>query len=654
MRKLLFLLLVLYASSCPCFSQDQQLIDSLKTVAKTTKEDTIKIKAFNYLSYLYWHNDTDSALSYANQALKLAEQVGFKKEVWGACNNLGAVTAMKGNFTQSRLYYERALTIAIGIGSKRLTGISYNNIGLAFSTEGDYPNALKNYLLALKILEEIGDKHICPYSYTNIGIIYNTQGDFDKALKHYLISLKLSNETGDKTISAETYSHIGNNFASQNNFSEALKNNFISLKISREIKDKQGIARANVGIGEVYSKTNNFPEAIKYFSESLKIWSETGEKEALASTYLSIGDLYLKEKKYKEAFNNLDTGLLISKKIGSLINIKKSYEYLSILNNVQGNYKQALEHYKKSIVTKDSLFSQTKTKEITRNEMIYEQEKKDVITKAEQERKNSISKSEIERQKLIRNFIAGAAGIIILFSLFTFFFYKHKRDAIQKQKETVLSLQVSETEMKALRSQMNPHFIFNALQSIQTFLLSHKPNEANTYLLKFSKLMRLVLENSQYSEVSLKEDMQALELYMQLESIRLPHPFTYKFHIDKAINEEEATIPPLILQPFVENAIWHGLQYKPESGQIDIFISKRDNSLYAVVQDNGVGRDMTKKNTRPLLMKRESLGMKLTEERLKILNELKHTNAQFKIIDLFTKDNQPSGTKVELSLPLAG
>ena len=199
---------------------------------------------------------------------------------------------------------------------------------------------------------------------------------------------------------------------------------------------------------------------------------------------------------------------------------------------------------------------------------------------------------------------------------------------------------------------MNPHFIFNALQSIQTFLLGHKSEEANLYLLKFSKLMRAVLENSQHSEVPLEKDIQALELYMQLESIRLPLPFTYQFHIDKSVDVESDFLPPLILQPFVENAIWHGLQYKPEAGHINIFITKIDNALHATVEDNGVGRDMSKQVAQPMLMKKESLGMKLTEERLKVLNEVKKFNARFIITDLFTKDNQPSGTKVELSLPL--
>ena len=164
--------------------------------------------------------------------------------------------------------------------------------------------------------------------------------------------------------------------------------------------------------------------------------------------------------------------------------------------------------------------------------------------------------------------------------------------------------------------------------------------------------MRLVLENSQYPEVALKEDIQALELYMQLESIRLPHPFTYKIRIDSNVNIESDTILPLILQPFVENAIWHGLQYKPVAGHIDISLYKKGDILCATVMDNGVGRSNGQKSIKPLLVPHESLGMKLTQERLNNLNETRHVNASFKITDLFDEQQQPAGTKVELSLPL--
>ena len=152
--------------------------------------------------------------------------------------------------------------------------------------------------------------------------------------------------------------------------------------------------------------------------------------------------------------------------------------------------------------------------------------------------------------------------------------------------------------MKALRSQMNPRFIFNTLGSIQSFLLNNQPADADKYLLKFEELIRLVLENSRQQQVALAEDIKALELYMQLENIRLNNPFSYNFQIDKEIDVEQTEIPALILQPFIENAIWHGLQPKEDAGgSINISISEQNNNLICVVEDNEVGRSSEKHRT---------------------------------------------------------
>lgn len=200
---------------------------------------------------------------------------------------------------------------------------------------------------------------------------------------------------------------------------------------------------------------------------------------------------------------------------------------------------------------------------------------------------------------------------------------------------------------------MNPHFIFNSLQSIQNFLISNKPEDANEYLLKFSKLMRLVLENSQMQDVTLKDDILTLELYMQLEKLRFTKPFEYEIVVEASVDIDADTIPPLLLQPFVENAIWHGLQYKTDSGNILIRIKKEKDMLICVVEDNGVGRSNMQKLKNPV-MKKESLGMKLTEERIILLQKIRGVKATLRVVDLYNEKNVPEGTRVEVLLPLAG
>ena len=678
--------------------------------------DSSKVNALCFLAWEYHTLNPDTALKIFDQAYQLAKKISWNPGIALALHVGGQINFQKGNYEQalslanyalriwdsalsqsppgykSFLLMRKSNTLAnIGMvytnTGKNYTAIDFqlkalenfellhdslrmgrqlNNISVSYKNLGDLSNQLKYSLMALKFFELLKDEKQVMTVLANIGLVYRSMNDFKNAFSYYNKAYQLAEKYDNKMLMANALLNKGAAYSYLDENKLALLCFYSSLSLNKEIDNTIGIIQNLGNIGTVYNDSADIliqkkePErakqfydtALVYYFSALKMEEEVGTRTYKVINLGNIGLAYSSLRQYGKAEKYLEEALALSVEIESPDDIRFNNEQLSELFIKKGNYKKALEYFKNAVVAKDTFFNEEKIQEITRLEEQYKFDKKEAITKAGQEKKDAIAKQELEKQKVIRNSIAGGAGIIALSSLFSFFFYKRKRDAEQKQREISLSLQVSETEMKALRSQMNPHFIFNALQSIQTFLLSHQSDEANNYLLKFSKLMRLVLENSQHSEVSLKEDMQALELYMQLKSIRLPHPFTYKLHIDESVNMENDSIPALILQPFVENSIWHGLQYKTEPGKIDIYISKKDNAIYATVEDNGVGRDMSKQVSQPLLHKKESLGMKLTEERLKILNELKKIKAQFKIVDLFTKENKPAGTKVELSLPL--
>jgi tetratricopeptide (TPR) repeat protein len=677
-------------SSCVAQKQGRLKIDSLFSIL-SGRDDTNRVNGLVNLASEYYYVYPDSMIILGEQALNLAVKINFKKGEGNADAVLGVGYWAKGDNETALDNCLKSLQIREAIGDKRSLGNSYDNLGLVYSASGENYKALENYMKALKICEEFNDKPGVAHSYHSIATVLNSMGNYDESLKYHLQCLKIRQELNDKRGLAYSYNSLGIFFRDRGNNKKAIENYTACLNIYQDLDEKLGMANtytniANVyaidgnpdkallmflsslkvyedfnlslkvalacnNIGNVYFDKHDYVRSLEYYFKALRIHEQRNNKSGIAYVSNNMGNVYLKMNNLSEAYKMQNRSFSIYKEIGSNEDWKAVLFSISQCDSAAGDWRAAYTNYKLFTSFKDSVDSKENSKNVSEILTKYETEKKEkeiALLKKDQE----IQYAEINKQRLVSYSIAGGSGIIILSFLFSFFFYKRKRNAEQKQKETSLSLQVSETEMKALRSQMNPHFIFNALQSIQTFLMSHKPDDANTYLLKFSKLMRLVLENSQHSEVPLKEDMQALELYMQLESIRLPYPFTYEFHIDKSVDVENDTIPPLILQPFVENAIWHGLQYKNESGHINIYISKKDNSLYATVEDNGVGRDMSKQVQQPMLLKKESLGMKLTEERLKILNELKKIKAQFKITDLFTKDNQPAGTKVELSLPL--
>ncbi|MGZ3900912.1 MAG: histidine kinase, partial [Bacteroidia bacterium] len=216
-------------------------------------------------------------------------------------------------------------------------------------------------------------------------------------------------------------------------------------------------------------------------------------------------------------------------------------------------------------------------------------------------------------------------------------------------------VEMSKIELKALRSQMNPHFIFNSLNSIQHYIFHSKTDEAIKYLSKFARLVRIILNNSNKPTVTVGEDLEALKLYLELEQMRFEDKFDYEVIIDPSVDTDYDIMPPLLTQPYVENAILHGLNPKPGRGKLTISFTSKNNFLICTITDNGIGREKAAeiKRTMPV-SKHKSLGMQITEDRLKILNEVNNSRLSVTITDLKDADNNSLGTKVELYVPLHG
>jgi len=215
-----------------------------------------------------------------------------------------------------------------------------------------------------------------------------------------------------------------------------------------------------------------------------------------------------------------------------------------------------------------------------------------------------------------------------------------------------LTTQVAEAEMKSLRAQMNPHFIFNSLNSINTFILKNQTETASDYLTKFSRLIRAVLNNSKHKLVSLEDELEALRIYLELEQLRFNHKFDFNITIDQYLDANRVFIPPLLIQPYVENAIWHGLMYKDGHGKIDIMAHQEDPNIRFTILDNGIGREKAKTYKSAYKVKGKSLGMSITADRIATINKLYQCEAKITISDLYDTNQQATGTKVTVVLPI--
>jgi len=222
-----------------------------------------------------------------------------------------------------------------------------------------------------------------------------------------------------------------------------------------------------------------------------------------------------------------------------------------------------------------------------------------------------------------------------------------------KQLETEFENKIAETEMKALRAQMNPHFIFNCLNSIKLYTLENDSATASEYLTKFSQLIRLVLENSRSEKITLQKELETLQLYIEMEAMRFKNKVQYRISVKENVDATYIEIPPLLIQPYVENAIWHGLMHKKEGGLITIHVAMAGQHLLHIeITDNGIGRTMAQEYKSKSVTKQKSFGLKMTSERIGIINELYQTKTSVQIIDVKDAMNNACGTKVIIEIPV--
>ena len=241
------------------------------------------------------------------------------------------------------------------------------------------------------------------------------------------------------------------------------------------------------------------------------------------------------------------------------------------------------------------------------------------------------------------------AGLLSLVA--GFYFFNLKRIKEKEALKTAYNKELLEMEMMALRAQMNPHFMFNSLNSINQFIMTNEPRAASKYLSKFAMLMRSILNNSKEKEVTLEDELKMIELYMEMEGLRFKERFQYEIVLEHSLNTKDILIQPMLIQPYIENAIWHGLMPLEKNGKITIALSKKKDRLLCKIEDNGIGRAASTEHQKKSLVKKKSMGMQITSKRMALAEEVNQIKSTLEIIDKKDVQGKATGTTVLLSLP---
>ncbi|WP_417350542.1 tetratricopeptide repeat protein [Flavobacterium alkalisoli] len=651
--KLLKLLPVCVAILLPltCFSQNK-VLDSLLTELEKADTDAKKVELLNAVGAEYIENDPATMMQYAEKALKLAQQKKLKKGEGEAWFNMGNANIMLSNYSKALKSFTSAQDIfeqlfAEDVSDKNeIKGYlakTYGSIGIVCSEQNNYAKALEYYFKALKIYKEAKQQQIVFRLYNNIGIVYKTQGEYTKALEYFNKTLEIQKELNDDT-AGTTITNIGNIYLLQNKNKEAFASYQEAINIFERFNSKRGLGELYNSLGNYYEKTGDKAKAEEYYNKGLEVFEGVGEKYGASASLGFLGDLYAGQGKTKQAVEFLNKSSAFAQEIGVLEQVKTSEKSLSDLYEKQGDYKLALLHYKKFEEAKDSIVNAENIKNIVREEMNYEMERKAELQKIESEKKQAIYNEEVKRHNQQMFFVV----LFILLMFGVVFLVSNRR---QLKKTLTLQKELAEYEQKALHLQMNPHFVFNCLGSISSFIVQNGTDSAIKYLSKFSKLMRLTLEYSKESLIPIDKEIEGLQNYLELEQLRFNKLFDFSIVKDSHI-EDDMAIPPLLLQPFIENAIIHGLVPKKEKGIIHVDFALNGDKLVCTVTDNGIGFTKSKELKENSVTVHKSMALEITRKRLEVIQAFTSKTSKVEINDVIDENGETAGTKIVLNLPI--
>ncbi len=694
--KAVHILLSLLLPAC-LFGQTVR-IESLRKALPGLK-DSARIDNMNELSLQFINlGFKDSAEFFANTAYDESRELHYIHGQAESRSRQGNIqTQFYSNFIEAENLDRESIRLFAKTANKRYLPDTYSHLAYTCFSQGKYDEALdfcqECYDLHRKNHDESGMADILS---TNTQI-YLKRGEFEKGFDNAQRVLQLGTRANDKIQIKSSLLDFGTlcmgieDYPLALDYYRAYFRNF-TKEDSLDLLASEDLVWAKMEFAEIYSHLNKFDSALKLYNQ----FDTTHESEKNLRVFLvSKGEYFMLTQQYEKALPCLLRGLAIHRKLNdvneivrAVLDIAATYDVLhndqkallfareglnlglqtrarqrmrdayKVMYSVfdrQANTDSAYFYYKVYIKTKESLTAdQTKGKFAAYN---YNQ-KIEVLNneKLLVQQKLKIKDQQLQGETLLRNILISFVCAIILLSLLLLrnFLLKRRNEILKNENiHRELNHRSMEMEMQSLRAQMNPHFIFNCLNSINRFIMKNESQAASDYLTQFSRLIRLVLNNSKKSWIPLEDEIEMLKLYLDMERLRFKDAFYYKLVPEEGLDSSAVSIPPLLLQPFVENAIWHGLMHKKENGLVTISFRVDQDILHCTIIDNGVGRAAAAAAGSKSSQNHKSLGIRITRERLALINgTTDNEKVSFAIEDLYDFEGEPSGTKVSLRIKL--
>lgn len=615
-------------------------LDSLERLLEATGRDTLRLNYLNELAKAYLKTDPNRSIELAKEALSLAEET--KASIPALTYRiLGVANEKKENFSVAIDYFGIAIEkLKEGENYKELAG-SYDYLGMIYQRMGNFSMSLDNYRKAEHLAEEHNLVQARADAYFGLARVMGLIENMDEQLKYYQKFLEVTDPNSDQQRMSLAYMMCGDIIRERDKqYDEAIDLYNKAFNLAQEINDSIFMALTMNHLAWAFYEKGELETSLGYYQKNLDISIPLNRQANITNIYGNIGNIYRDKKDFEKALDYYDKSIELSEEIGDVYNLSWIYKDISIMYASLGDYQKAYEYQKLHSQYSDSLSTYRYQSQLADARSRYESEK----SKQELE----IVSLKLRNNRLI-TYILGAAVIIILIIAVMLIQRNRLRS---NQKIAAMNHRISELNQQNLRQQMNPHFIFNTLNSIQYYVFQNDKIAANEYMSKFATLMRKILDNSRSTTIPLEDELDALKLYLELESVRFKGRFKWDIKVDDEIDTLSYKVPAMLIQPYVENAITHGLKEKEGEGKIDVEFSLSNGGIRCTIKDDGIGRKRAMQNRRRNNSDHQSLGTTITESRLKLVNELYGKKMQVDYHDLVDDHGEPSGTEVIITIPI--
>lgn len=504
----------------------------------------------------------------------------------------------QSNFRKSEENLLKAKTIFAKNGDQNGVAVVSRKLAQTQENQNKMQKAAENYKIAAKYSSAVKQETTNRNDYSRIAS--KSLSKKEKAVQDN-ISLNETSESKDDL--AKDYTNLAEINVQQNNIPKAAENLGNAYEISRNSLPNQAII-INQKMTDLYVDNKNFDKAIEVKKKVLKENFVEGNSQQKVNQIQELASIYLQKNDVDEAIKLYKNAYQISLEKGHTLEAHKSVKKLDSLYQNSGNTVASLDLYRDFLLKLPPLVKNDRS--LVDSKIIEETEGKIALL----EKEKMLNEALMRKKNLFNYSLIGA--LLILSGLVLFIFRMLKKVQIKNKK----------IALQSLRREMNPHFIFNSLNSVNQFIATNNELEANQYLTRFSKLMRGVMENSAEDFIPFAQELDLLQNYLSLEKTRFADKFNFEISVDENINQHHLLIPGMLIQPFLENAVWHGLRYRTEKGFLKLQFKKENQHLKITIEDNGIGINESKNQKTVHQKNREGRGLKNTLERIKLLNDL--------------------------------